>query len=229
VSVLDYLVKAENLKKIYRLGEIEVEALKSISFEIPASKFVTFIGPSGSGKTTLLNLIGCLDMKTDGELTVLEQDVSQLSIKERTYFRGEHIGFIFQDFNLIPVLTVYENVEFPLIMVRNLTKAERRDIVLNLLEEVGLSDQKYKMPTQISGGQRQRVAIARALTTKPKLVLADEPTANLDHTTAYKIIDLMRKIKDELGTSFVFSTHDSKIVNSVDIKFEIEDGVIKNN
>ena len=226
---MDYLVKAENLKKIYRLGEIEVEALKSISFEIPASKFVTFIGPSGSGKTTLLNLIGCLDMKTDGELTVLEQDVSQLSIKERTYFRGEHIGFIFQDFNLIPVLTVYENVEFPLIMVRNLTKAERRDIVLNLLEEVGLSDQKYKMPTQISGGQRQRVAIARALTTKPKLVLADEPTANLDHTTAYKIIDLMRKIKDELGTSFVFSTHDSKIVNSVDIKFEIEDGVIKNN
>ncbi len=159
---------------------------------------------------------------------MLGNDISKLDIKERTAFRGENIGFIFQDFNLIPVLTVFENIEYPLIMVKNLSRDERHEIVMSLLEAVGMADQKNKMPNQISGGQKQRVAIARALTTRPKIVLADEPTANLDHDTAYKIINLMRDIKNEYGTSFVFSTHDPKIVEEVDVKFTIEDGKILN-
>ncbi len=224
---MKYLVKAKDLKKVYHTEEIEIEALKSITFTIDKASFVTFIGPSGSGKSTLLNLIGCLDKKTSGELLILDQDVSGFTPKERTMFRGENIGFIFQDFNLIPVLTVFENIEYPLIMVKNIPKSERYDIVMSLLESVGMADQKNKMPNQISGGQKQRVAIARALTTKPKIVLADEPTANLDHVTAYKIIDLMRKIKDDYGTSFVFSTHDPKIVKEVNVKYTIEDGKIK--
>ncbi|MBN2038677.1 MAG: ABC transporter ATP-binding protein [Spirochaetes bacterium] len=223
----EYLVKANNLKKVYHTEEIEIEALKSISFTIEKASFVTFIGPSGSGKSTLLNLVGCLDKKTSGELLVLDQDVSGFNVKERTAFRGENIGFIFQDFNLIPVLTVFENIEYPLIMVKNISKTERAETVMSLLEAVGMADQRNKMPNQISGGQKQRVAIARALTTQPKLVLADEPTANLDHDTAYKIINLMRDIKDKFGTSFVFSTHDPKIVNEVNVKYTIEDGKIK--
>ncbi len=223
---MECLVQAKNINKIYDLGEIKVEALKEVSFCINKSSFVAFIGPSGSGKSTLLNLIGCLDRPTTGELTVLEQDVSSLSGKERTTFRGNNLGFIFQDFNLIPVLTVFENIEYPLIMVQNIEKSKRKAIVMELLDQVGLADQKNKMPNQISGGQKQRVAIARSLSTSPKIVLADEPTANLDHDTAYKIIDLIRKIKDEKGTSFIFSTHDPKIVNEVDVKFTIEDGKI---
>ncbi|MCK5683053.1 ABC transporter ATP-binding protein [bacterium] len=224
--IVECLVQAKNINKIYDLGEIKVEALKEVSFCINKSSFVAFIGPSGSGKSTLLNLIGCLDRPTTGELTVLEQDVSSLSGKERTTFRGNNLGFIFQDFNLIPVLTVFENIEYPLIMVQNIEKSKRKAIVMELLDQVGLADQKNKMPNQISGGQKQRVAIARSLSTSPKIVLADEPTANLDHDTAYKIIDLIRKIKDEKGTSFIFSTHDPKIVNEVDVKFTIEDGKI---
>ncbi len=225
---MEHLVKAENLKKVYHTEEIEIEALKDITFSVGKASFVTFIGPSGSGKSTLLNLLGCLDKKTSGELLVLGNDISKLAAKERTAFRGENIGFIFQDFNLIPVLTVFENIEYPLIMVKNLSRDERYDIVMSLLESVGMTDQKNKMPNQISGGQKQRVAIARSLTTRPKIVLADEPTANLDHDTAYKIINLMRDIKDEYGTSFIFSTHDPKIVEEVDVKYTIEDGKIIN-
>lgn len=224
---MKYLIKAKDVKKIYHTEEIEIEALKSISFTIDEASFVTFIGPSGSGKSTLLNLLGCLDKKTSGELLILDKDVSGFSQKERTSFRGENIGFIFQDFNLIPVLTVFENIEYPLIMVKNTAKSDRYDIVMSLLESVGMADQRNKMPNQISGGQKQRVAIARALTTKPKIVLADEPTANLDHDTAYKIIGLMRDIKDKYGTSFIFSTHDPKIVKEVNVKYTIEDGKIK--
>jgi len=225
---LEYLVKAKNINKIYDLGEIKVEALKEVSFCIKKASLVAFIGPSGSGKSTLLNLIGCLDRPTTGELTVLEQDVSVLTGAERTTFRGNNIGFVFQDFNLIPVLTVYENVEYPLIMVQNIKPSKRKSIVMELLDQVGLADQKNKMPNQISGGQKQRVAIARSLSTSPKIVMADEPTANLDHDTAYKIIDLIRKIKDEKGTSFIFSTHDPKIVDEVDVRFTIEDGKLNN-
>jgi len=225
---LEYLIKAENLKKVYHTEEIEIEALKNITFNIDKSSFVAFIGPSGSGKTTLLNLLGCLDKKSSGELLVLGSDISKFTVKERTAFRGQNIGFIFQDFNLIPVLTVFENIEYPLIMVKNLSRDYRYDTVMSMLEAVGMADQKNKMPNQISGGQKQRVAIARALTSRPKIVLADEPTANLDHDTAYKIINLMRDIKNEYGTSFVFSTHDPRIVEEVDVKFTIEDGRIIN-
>ena len=220
------VITAQNLHKTYQMGEVQVPALRGVSFEIEPAKFASFVGPSGSGKTTLLNLIGCLDQPTDGQLRVIDQEVSALDYTARARFRGDHIGFIFQDFNLIPVLTVYENVEYPLVMVKNVPKEQRKEKVLSLLDAVGMLDQKDKFPNQISGGQKQRLATARALTTDPKLVLADEPTANLDHATAYKVIELMRKLSHEIGTTFVFSTHDTKIVAEVDIIFTLEDGVI---
>jgi putative ABC transport system ATP-binding protein len=218
------LIAAEEVRKDYRVGEITIQALRGLSFRIEPAAFVSFIGPSGSGKTTLLNLIGCLDKPTDGKLTVAGADVSQFSQKAGAAFRGEHIGFIFQDFNLLPVLTVYENIEYPLVMVQNTPAAERRERVGRLLEAVGMSDQRDKYPDQISGGQKQRVAIARALVTRPKLVLADEPTANLDHDTAYMVLNLMKKMRDEFQTTFIFSTHDQKIVGEAETIFTLEDG-----
>jgi putative ABC transport system ATP-binding protein len=222
------IVSAENLTRTYHSGEIEVKALRGVSFEIEPSQFVSFTGPSGSGKTTLLNLIGSLDIQTSGELKIADQEVNKLDIKDRARFRGQHIGIIFQDFNLIPVLTVYENIEYPLLMIKPTPAEERKKIVTNLMEQTGILEQADKFPSQISGGQKQRVAIARALATKPKLVLADEPTANLDRATSYKIIDLMKKLKSESGTSFVFSTHDPKVVNHADVVFTLEDGMITN-
>jgi putative ABC transport system ATP-binding protein len=188
---------------------------------------VSFVGPSGSGKTTLLNLIGCLDAPTDGKLTVAGADVARLGRKQGAAFRGSTIGFIFQDFNLLPVLTVYENIEYPLLMVRNTPAEERKKRVTALLKAVGMIEQRDKYPDQISGGQKQRVAVARALVTNPKLVLADEPTANLDHTTAYMVIDLMKKMRDEFKTTFIFSTHDQKIVGEAEIIYSLEDGELK--
>jgi len=223
---MELLVKAKNLTKIYSTGEQEIRAIDNIDFEIRPGQFVSFIGPSGSGKTTLLNLIGCLDTKTSGELSVIDTEVDKLNIKERARFRGNNIGIIFQDFNLIPVLTVYKNIEYPLLIVKFMEEKERREKVLWLMDQVGILDQKDKYINQISGGQKQRVAIARALSTSPKLVLADEPTANLDKETSYKIINLMKKLKDELGTSFIFSTHDPKVVKHADIIYTIEDGKI---
>jgi putative ABC transport system ATP-binding protein len=225
-KIMDLLVKAKNLTKVYSAGEQKIKAINNIDFEIKPGQFVSFIGPSGSGKTTLLNLIGCLDTKTEGELSVIDIEVDKLSIRERAEFRSNHIGIIFQDFNLIPVLTVYENIEYPLLIVKYMDEKQRREKVLWLMEQVGILDQKDKYINQISGGQKQRVAIARALTTSPKLVLADEPTANLDKETSYKIIDLMKKLKNELGTSFIFSTHDPKVVKHADIIYTIEDGKI---
>src|SRR3990172_11124205 len=187
------LVVADQLAKTYQMGEVEVKALRGVDFRIERGSLVSFIGPSGSGKTALLNLLGCLDRPTAGRLEVEGTDVSTLDRRSGAAFRGEHIGLVFQNFNLIPVLTVYENIEYPLVMVQNQDSRERRKRVLSLLDAVGMSDQKAKFPEQISGGQKQRVAIARALATDAKLVLADEPTANLDHDTAYRIIDLMKK------------------------------------
>lgn len=218
------LVIAENLSKTYITGEIAIDALKGLSFEIEPASFISFVGPSGSGKTTLLNLIGCLDTPTSGTLKVSGADVSLLGRKSAADFRGKTIGFIFQDFNLLPVLTVYENVEYPLLMVQNAPAGERRSRVLSLLDSVGMAGQKDKYPDQISGGQKQRVAVARALVTKPKLVLADEPTANLDHKTAYMVIDIMKKMKDESGTTFIFSTHDQKVVGEAETIYTLEDG-----
>ena len=218
------LIRAERLVKTYRSGDVEVSAVKGVDFAIEAKSFVAFVGPSGSGKTSLLNMVGCLDHPSGGKLTVINTDVSTLDRRWAAEFRGKHIGFVFQDFNLIPVLTVYENIEYPLIMVQDWPEDKRRKQVMGLIEAVGMLGQEHKRPDQISGGQKQRVAVARALATDAKLVLADEPTANLDHDTAYRVIELMKKMRDELGTTFVFSTHDSKIMSEAEIIFTLEDG-----
>ncbi len=218
------LIIAENIDKDYQAGEITIRALRGVSFEIEVSSFVCFVGPSGSGKTTLLNLIGCLDKPTQGRLRVVDTDLSTLNQKQSASFRGDHIGFIFQDFNLIPVLTVYENIEYPLLMVLNIPAQERKKRVISVLEAVGMGEQKDKFPDQISGGQKQRAAVARALVANPKLVIADEPTANLDHKTAYMVIDLMKKMRDEFETTFIFSTHDPKIMREAEIIYRLEDG-----
>ncbi len=218
------LVGGRNLSKDYRVGEHLVPAIRGVDFTIDPASFVCFVGPSGSGKTTLLNMIGCLDPPTAGELSVAGQDVTALDHRAAAAFRGDHIGFVFQDFNLIPVLTAYENVEFPLIMVQHWPPAERRRRVRSLLEAADIAEQADKRPHELSGGQKQRVAVARALVTNPQLVLADEPTANLDHATAYRIIELMRRLRDELATTFVFSTHDPKIMAEAEVTFELEDG-----
>jgi len=220
------LVSAENLTKIYNVGEIEIEALKSVSFNVQSASFVSFVGPSGSGKTTLLNLIGCLDKPTSGSLKVADVDTSSLTRKKAALFRGINLGFIFQDFNLIPVLSVYENVEYPLLVVQNVSAEERKKRIASLLETVGMIDQRDKYPDQISGGQKQRVAIARALVTNPRLVLADEPTANLDSKTAFMVIDIMRKMKEEYGVTFIFSTHDQRVVNEVEAVYTLQDGML---
>jgi putative ABC transport system ATP-binding protein len=218
------LILAEKISKDYQVGEISIKALKEVSFEIDSASFVSFVGPSGSGKTTLLNLVGCLDKPTGGKLVVADTDVLHLNRKEAASFRGDNLGFIFQDFNLMPVLTVFENIEYPLLMVQSASPGEREKRVTTLLEAVGMIEQKDKYPDQISGGQKQRVAIARALVTNPKLVLADEPTANLDHKTAYLVIELMKKMRDEFQTTFIFSTHDQKIVGEAEILYTLEDG-----
>lgn len=218
------LLIADQIGKNYQVGEVVIPALRGVSFEIDPASFVSFIGPSGSGKTTLLNLIGCLDTPTTGRLTVAGADVGTLDRKQSASFRGANIGFIFQDFNLLPVLTVYENIEYPLLMVQKVPSGERRKRISALLEAVGMADQRDKYPDQISGGQKQRVAIARALVTSPKLVLADEPTANLDHDTAYMVLNLMKKMRNELKTTFIFSTHDQKIVGEAETIFTLEDG-----
>jgi putative ABC transport system ATP-binding protein len=218
------LIAAHDLSKTYLKGETKVEALKVLNFEIEPASFVSFVGPSGSGKTTLLNLIGCLDKPSSGILRVDDTDVSSLNTRLAAAFRGKKIGFIFQDFNLVPVLTVYENVGYPLVLVQKIPSGERKQRILALLDAVGMAEQRNKYPDQISGGQKQRVAVARALVTNPKLVLADEPTANLDHKTAYMVIDIMKKMKNELGTTFIFSTHDQKIVGEAEIIYTLEDG-----
>jgi len=208
------------------MGEIDLEVIKDLSLQIDAGEFVAIVGPSGSGKSTVLNMLGCLDVPTEGKVIVNDIDITQLDRTALARFRGEHIGFIFQSFNLIPVLSVYENIEYPLIMIQNLPEQEREKRILALLEAVGMSDQKDKFPDQLSGGQRQRVAIARALVTQPKVVFADEPTANLDTHTSQQIITLMRSIQQESNTTFVFATHDPNIVTSVDRIITIVDGEI---
>jgi len=218
------LIKAQNITKDYQTEDVVVHALQGVNFEIEPASFVSFVGPSGSGKTTILNLIGCLDKPSAGKLQVADTDVGMLERNDSAAFRGKHLGFIFQDFNLIPVLTIYENIEYPLIMVQNIAPEERRERISRMLEAVGMTQQARKYPQQISGGQKQRVAVARALVTNPALVLADEPTANLDSQTAYAVIGLMKKMRDDFGTTFIFSTHDTKIVGEAEVLFRLEDG-----
>jgi putative ABC transport system ATP-binding protein len=218
------LVMATGLEKRYRAGDVEVHAIRGVDFSIEPGGFVCFVGPSGSGKSTLLNMIGCLDKPSAGRLEVLGREVARLDRRAAADFRGANLGFVFQDFNLVPVLSAAENVEYPLRMVQNWPAAKRRARVGELLEAVGIADRADKRPDQLSGGQKQRVAVARALATRPRLVLADEPTANLDHDTALRIIDLMRTMRDEFGTTFVFSTHDPKIMDAAEVVHTLEDG-----
>lgn len=220
------LILAKSVTKSYTVGDVEVMALKGLDFEIGEGAFATFVGPSGSGKSTLLNLIGCLDHPSSGSLIVDGIDISTLTREKSAQFRGENLGFVFQDFNLVPVLSAYENIEYPLLMVRGWSADERRKQVERLLDAVGMSDHGHKRPAQLSGGQKQRVAVARALVCNPKLVLADEPTANLDHDTAYRILNLMKEMRDKMGTTFVFSTHDPKIMSEAELVFTLEDGYL---
>ena len=222
------LIELNDVSRIYEMGETSIQALADINLEIEKQTFVSFVGPSGSGKTTLLNMIGCLDKPSKGEVKVNDVIVNEFERKDAAIFRGTNIGFIFQNFNLLPVLTVFENVEYPLIMVQNIPEKERRERVLKYLDAVSMIDQKDKYPSQISGGQKQRVAVARALVSDPKLVLADEPTANLDHKSAFMIIELMRQMQRDLKTTFIFSTHDPKIVKEAEIIYTLEDGKLVN-
>jgi putative ABC transport system ATP-binding protein len=218
------LVRAEVLSKVYSSGGVPLRAVNGVTFTIEPGSFVAFIGPSGSGKTTLLNMIGTLDPPSSGKLWVVDTDVSALNRRTAAEFRGRNLGFVFQDFNLIPVLTAAENIEYPLLMVQKRPAAERRDRVRKLLEAVGIADLADKRPDQLSGGQKQRVAVARALVTSPQLVLADEPTANLDSATAHLVMELMRSMKDQFGTTFIFSTHDPRVMDVAEVTFRLTDG-----
>ena len=218
------LILADEVSKTYTNGAVRVEALKSVSFTINQASFVSFVGPSGSGKTTLLNLIGALDRPTKGRLLVAGTDIGSLDRHAAAAFRGRAVGFIFQEFNLIPVLTAFENVEYPLLLVQHVAAAERSRRVLDFLDAVGVADQRGKYPDQLSGGQKQRLAVARALVTSPQLVLADEPTANLDQANASLVMSTMRRMRDTFGTTFVFSTHDPRVVSQAEVIFRLEDG-----
>ena len=219
------MISLKNVTKDYKLGKSVVRALQGIDLEINKGEFVSICGPSGSGKTTLLNLLGCLDSPTTGQVIVMNNDVARLSDTVLSRLRNRIIGFIFQTFNLIPVLTAYENVEYPLVLL-GLSQRERQQRVLKMLDEVGLINFTKHRPDELSGGQRQRVAIARALVTNPKMVLADEPTANLDSVTGEEILKIMKKMNEEHHTTFIFSTHDSEIMKYAEKIYNIRDGRI---
>ncbi|MBI4406237.1 MAG: ABC transporter ATP-binding protein [Deltaproteobacteria bacterium] len=216
----------ENVTKEYRLGNVAVPALRDVSLSIGQGEFTVVAGPSGSGKTTLLNIIGCVDTATSGKVVIEDRDISELQETQLTDLRLRKVGFIFQAFNLISVLNVYDNVEFPLLLRKDISKQERRERVLTFIEKVGLHNHIKHRPNELSGGQRQRVAIARALVTKPAIILADEPTANLDSQTGQTIIELMRAVNESEKTTFVFSTHDQNIIGQARRTIRLQDGHI---
>jgi putative ABC transport system ATP-binding protein len=221
------VVRVEHVTKEYFLGRQRVKALDDVSLAIEEGVFLAIAGPSGSGKSTLLNLIGCIDTATEGRILINGQDVSGRTPNQLADLRARTIGFVFQTFNLLPVLSAEENVEYPLLQFGELSKAERKERVREFLEIVGLTRYAHHRPNELSGGQRQRVAIARALATKPRLVLADEPTANLDHKTGDDVLNLMKDMNRKLGTTFVFSTHDKKVMAKADRLVRIEDGRVR--
>jgi len=222
------IVTIKDLCKIYPMGDLEVQALKGINLEISEGEFVAVAGPSGSGKTTLMNIIGLIDNFSRGSLTINNLEINNQKRRELARLRRDLLGFIFQSFNLLPVLNVFENVELPLIISgKGGTKAQRRERVNYLLEEVGLADRSRHIPTELSGGQQQRVAIARALVTSPRIVIADEPTANLDSGTGEKVLSLMKQINRDEKTTFIFSTHDPGIWKMADHVVFLQDGLIK--
>jgi putative ABC transport system ATP-binding protein len=221
------IVQLENVKKVYSLGKAEVQAVRGVSFSIEKGDFASIVGPSGSGKSTILNLIGCIDQPTEGTVIINGTATEGLKDKALTNLRHQTLGFIFQSFNLIPVLNVYENIEFPLLLGKNkMSKKETREWIEYLVEAVGLKDHIIHKSNELSGGQRQRVAIARALVTKPEIVLADEPTANLDSKTGQSILELMKKMNADLNTTFIFSTHDTSIMDIADHVVRLLDGLV---
>jgi putative ABC transport system ATP-binding protein len=220
------VVELLDVRKHYLLGETRVDALRGISLNIDRGEFLAIAGPSGAGKSTILNLIGCIDTPSDGRVLIDGTEVEHLSDTELTRYRRQKLGFIFQSFNLIPVLNVFENIEFPLLLQRSLSRSEREQTAMHFIEEVGLADRLKNKPNELSGGQRQRVAIARALVTRPLIVLADEPTANLDSETGHRIVDLMRRINELEKTTFIFSTHDEHIMEHARRVIGIRDGAV---
>jgi putative ABC transport system ATP-binding protein len=219
------IVSLSGVDKDYQLGAVTVSALRGISLDIAPAEFTVIAGPSGSGKTTLLNLIGCVDIATRGQVLIDGADTGKLTEKDLTRLRLDKLGFIFQSFNLVSVLDAYQNVEFPLLLQKTLTKPQRKERVMGLLEQVGLTQFAHHRPGELSGGQRQRVAIARALVTQPKIILADEPTANLDSVTGTAILDLMQEL-NRGGTTFLFSTHDPRVVSRAGRVIRLIDGQI---
>lgn len=219
------VVRLDHVAKTYRIGAVAVRAVRGVSLSIAPRRFTMLIGPSGSGKTTLLNLIGCIDAPTTGTVTIAGQNVAKLSDNALSDFRARRVGFIFQNFSLIPVLTAYENVEYPLLLT-GVSAQKRRQATLEMLEAVGLKDQRGQRPNELSGGQKQRVAIARALVKRPDIVLADEPTANLDSETGASVIALMRRMQTESHTTFIFASHDPHLISHADDTFTIRDGEI---
>lgn len=218
-------IKIKKLSKDYPIGNGKFRALTNISLDIKEGEFIGIVGPSGSGKTTLLNIIGSLDVQSSGEVETLGYQIDKLSAKQSAKIRSEYIGFIFQTYNLLPVYTVFENVEFPLLLLQ-MSKKERKKAVLDALSWLGLSDKINSKPSQLSGGECQRVAIARAMVKKPKLVIADEPTANLDAENSHNILQMMKKLNEKLNTTFVFSTHDEKVIQYLKRKITLNDGKI---
>jgi putative ABC transport system ATP-binding protein len=218
------IVSVRDAVKNYALGKVVVPALRGVSLDVVGGDFLSIAGPSGSGKTTLLNLIGCVDTPTSGVVEVAGKDTRRLSERELTDLRLHTIGFIFQSFNLVSVLTVFQNVELPLLLQRALGPGDRGKRVIELLDRVGIREYARHRPSELSGGQRQRVAIARALVTRPQLVLADEPTANLDSVTGQNILDLMKELNRTEGTTFIFSTHDQKVMSYANAIVRLADG-----
>ncbi len=221
------IAKLENIHKVYHIGKIDFPALRGISFSIEEGEFLSIAGPSGSGKTTVLNLLGCLDKPSQGKIFLEEKDVTALPTAKLADVRRKNIGFVFQTFNLIPVLTAMENVEFPLILQGQHDSKERHRLTEEILTEVGLKDFLHRRPNEMSGGQQQRVAVARALVKKPKLVLADEPTANLDSVTGKEILQLMLELNQKTSTTFVFSTHDKMVMDFARRLIKLRDGKIE--
>ncbi len=219
------LIKTENLDKIYPLGLTKLKALDKINLSIKKGEFLGLVGPSGSGKTTLLNIIGCLDIPTSGSVEVLGQKVESLGHKDAAQLRMNRLGFIFQTFNLLPVYTVYENVEFPLLLL-GMDSSTRKKLVMDALSWVGLTERAESKPAQLSGGESQRVAIARAIVKKPEIVLADEPTANLDAANSHNIMKTMVQLNEEFQTTFIFATHDEKVMAYLKRKIVLVDGKI---
>jgi putative ABC transport system ATP-binding protein len=219
------ILEIKNVSKIYNESEIQVNAVNGVTLDFQEAEFAAIVGPSGSGKTTLLNIIGCLDTPTKGEVLINGTSTNKLSAKEKSELRKEKIGFVFQTFNLIPVLTAYENVEMPLILL-NLSPAEKKKRTVSILQEVGLGDYINRRPNEMSGGQQQRIAIARALVKEPSLILADEPTANLDSNTARDILSLMKQLNQKHKTTFLFSTHDKLVMEFAQRVISLRDGKV---